>query len=235
MLTWAASGERVEICPIAGNGPVELECQEVPLTGETTIVTDEKSMGYLGFGLRAKAGHSTAWSVAYIHLQCQDLREWFFDNPPQRCPAKPALYSYAAGQYFEHGLMVWVEATDDFYIFSREVDEQGFQTFEWTIGLQLKPGASPDNRLGEEPPPGLHEPISGFGMIWRDEAEGLRNDMRQHLGWATEPEFGFDTAFQCETPAHPRAWSCYLRGPRGELLYLHPDSTAQVRFLWEEK
>jgi hypothetical protein len=31
-----------------------------------------------------------------------------------------------------------------------------------------------------------------------------------------------------------QADSCFLRGPRGEILDLHPDSTAQVRFLWEE-
>ena len=58
---------------------------------------------------------------------------------------------------------------------------------------------------------------------------------RQRLGWATAPEFGFDTAYQCATRAHPRSWSCYLRGPSGELLHLHPDSTAQVRLLWQEE
>jgi hypothetical protein len=232
-LTWEAIGDQVEICPIAGYGPVEIECQKVPLKGDMTFVTDEESMAYLGFGLRVKAGGSTTWSVADVHLQCEDLREWFFDNPPQRCPAEPALHSYAAGQYFEHGFMIWVEDTDDFYIFFEGEDEHGFQTFEWTIGLQLKPGASPDNRVGVQPPPGLHEPVSGFGLIWRGEVKGLRDDIGQRLGWATEPEFGFDTAYQCETPAHPRSWSCYLRSPRAELLHLHPDSTAQARFLWE--
>jgi hypothetical protein len=129
--------------------------------------------------------------------------------------------------------MVWVEDTDEFYIFYQGEDASDFQTFERLVGLQLKPGASEDNRVPEEPPPGYLQPVSGFGLLWRGEVEHLSSDVRQRLGWATEPEFGYDTAYQCATPAHPRSWSCYLRGPKGELLYLHPDSTAQVRLLWE--
>lgn len=131
--------------------------------------------------------------------------------------------------------MIWVEDPDDFYVFYRGEDEDGFQTFDWILDVALKPGASEANRIGEEAPSGRYEPVSGFGLVWRGEVEGVRPDVRQRLGWATEPEFGFDTAYQCITPSHPRMWSCFLRGPRGEILYLHPDSTAQVRFLWEQQ
>ena len=102
------------------------------------------------------------------------------------------------------------------------------------VGLQLKPGASQDNRVGEAPPQGLYEPVSGFGLVWRGEVEWpALGDARQRLGWATEPEFGYDTAHQCETRAHPRSWTCYLRAPGGEVLRLYPDSTAQARTLWQ--
>jgi hypothetical protein len=233
-MSWQASGQKAEICPISGPGPVESRCQNVALAGSTQFVTDEAAMAYTGFGLRVTAGGSFTWSLVGVHLQCRNVRLWFFDNPPERCPAAVADESYAAGQYFEQGLMIWVEDADDFYVFYQGKDEQGFQTFDWISDIRLKPGASPDNRLGLTPPPGLQEPISGFGMVWRGEIEDVRPDVRQRLGWATEAEFGFTTAYQCETPSYPGMWSCFLRGPRGEVLYLRPDSTAQVRFLWEE-
>ncbi len=234
-LSWKAVGEKAELCPISGPGPVDLRCQEVPLVGSSEFVTDEEAMAYNGLGLHVTAGDKSIWSVVTLQLQCQNLRPWFFEDPPPRCPAELPQESYAAGQYFEGGFMIWVEDPDDFYVFYRGEDEDGFQTFDWILDVALKPGASEANRIGEEPPPGRYEPVSGFGLVWRGEIEGVRPDVRQRLGWATEPEFGFDTAYQCITPSHPRMWSCFLRGPRGEILYLHPDSTAQVRFLWEEQ
>lgn len=233
-MTWEATGEKAELCPISGPGPVEARCQDVPLTGSTRFVTDEESMTYTGFGLRVTAGGTFTWSLVDVRLQCQNLRPWFFADPPQRCPAGPVHESYAAGQYFERGLMVWVENPDSFYVFYSGRDEMGFQVFDWISDIALKPGASPDNRIGEPAPAGLYEPVSGFGMVWRGEVEGVRADVRERLGWATEPESGFDTAYQCEVTFYPGLWDCFLRGPLGEILYLRPDSTAQVRWLWEE-
>jgi hypothetical protein len=232
-IRWRADGEAAELCPIQGR-PVEGACQAVPLEGSTEFVTNAASMAYTGFGLRVTAGDASVWGTETVRLQCQNLRAWFFDDPPARCPEAAPQTSYAAGQYFEGGLMVWVEDPDDFYVFYAGEDAQGFQTFDWILDITLKPGASEANRVGEDPPPGLYEPVSGFGMVWRGEIEGVRSDVRERLGWATEPEFGFDTAYQCTTPVHPRLWSCFLRGPRGEVLSLYPDSTAQVRLLWEE-
>jgi hypothetical protein len=230
---WEAIGERAELCPVVGTGPID--CQDVPLKGEKTFVTDEEATAYGGFALRVTSGQSSTVSPVYLRLQCQNLREWFFDNPPQRCPADVAHESYAAGQPFERGFMIWVEDPDDFYVFYRGEDERGFQTFDWILEPTLKPGASEHNRVGQEAPPGFYEPVSGFGLVWRNELEGVSADVRQRLGWATAPEFGFDTAYQCETQSHPHLWNCYLRGLEGEILHLHPDSSAQVRFLWQER
>jgi hypothetical protein len=233
-MAWEAVGEKAELCPISGPGPVQARCQEVPLLGSTRFVTDEAAMAYTGFGLRVTSGGKFRWSLVDVHLQCRNLRPWFFDGAPERCPADLAHQSRAAGQYFERGLMVWLEDPNSFYVFYRGEDESGFQVYDWISDIQLKPGASPDNRVGEEPPPGLYEPVSGFGMVWRREIEGVRADVRERLGWATELESGYDAAYQCETVFYPGLWDCFLRGPRGEILYLRPDSTAQVRWLWEE-
>jgi len=231
-LAWEASGQRAELCPLIGTGPTS--CKDVPLVGEQDFVVDEQALTYIGFALRAYAGEATTLRTVELHPQCQNLRPWFFADPPLRCPAEEALTSYAASQHFERGLMVWVEETDEFYVFYNEPDEQGFQVVHRTVGLELKPGASEDNRIGEEPPPGLYEPVSGFGLIWRGEVEWpWEENVRERLGWATVPESGYDTAYQCATPSYPRLWNCFLLGPGGEVIHLRPDSTAGVRILWE--
>jgi hypothetical protein len=232
-LTWEASGQRAELCHLIGTGPTN--CQDVPLIGEQDFVVDEQALTYIGFALRVYADEQSSIKTVELHPQCQNLRPWFFAGPPLRCPADVALTSYAASQHFERGLMVWVEETDEFYVFYDEPDQQGFQVVHRTVGLELKPGASEDNRIGEDPPTGLYEPVSGFGLVWRGEVEWpYADNVRERLGWATAPESGYDTAHQCSTPAYPRLWNCFLLGPDGEVIHLRPDSTAGVRLLWEE-
>ena len=232
-LAWEASGQRAELCPLIGTGPTS--CQDVPLIGEQDYVLDELALTYIGFALRVYSQEASAMKTVELHPQCQNLRRWFFADPPLRCPVAEALTSYAASQHFERGLMVWVEETDEFYVFYDEPDEQSFQVVHRTVGLELKPGASEDNRVGEEPPPGLYEPVSGFGLVWRGEVEWpYADNVRERLGWATIPESGYDTAYQCSTPTYPRLWNCFLLGPGGEVFHLHPDSTAGVRLLWED-
>ena len=232
-LAWETSGLRAELCPLIGTGPTN--CQDVPLVGEQEFVIDELALTYVGFALQAYSQEQTRLRTVELNPQCLNLRSWFFADPPLRCPADQALTSYAASQHFERGLMVWVEETDEFYVYYDEPDDQGFQVVQRTVGLDLKPGASEDNRVGEDPPPGLYEPVSGFGLIWRGEVEWPYPDnVRERLGWATVPESGYDTAYQCSTPAYPRLWNCFLLGPGGEVLHLRPDSTAGVRILWEE-
>jgi hypothetical protein len=235
-MSWQATGERAEICPVGASGPIEQRCRAVSVSGSTEWTTDEEAMSYSGFALRAWYGTVSTLKVVEVKLQCQNLRQWFFPNPPQNCPAAQAATSYAGGQYFEHGFMIWTQEPDTFYVFYQGQDAAGFQTFDWVTdrGSALKPGASPDNRVGEMPPVGLFEPVSGFGMIWRGEINGIRLDVRERLGWATEPEFAFNSAHQCMTLSLMHYWVCFQRGPRGEILRLHPDSTAQVRFVWEE-
>jgi hypothetical protein len=232
-LVWEASGQRAELCPLIGPGPTG--CQDVALVGEQDFAVDEQALIYIGFVLRVYSHEETALKTVELHPQCQNLRSWFFADPPLRCPAEQALTSYAASQHFERGLMVWVEETDEFYVFYDEPDEQGFQVVHRSVGLELKPGASEDNRIDEEPPPGLYEPVSGFGLVWRGEVVWpYDDDVRERLGWATVPESGYETAYQCSTPTYPRLWNCFLLGPGGEVIHLRPDSTAGVRILWEE-
>jgi len=226
VVKWEAVGSRAEMCPIGDLGPIR--CEEVPLTGDMTIETNDLGERATSLGLRVILGQSFVWSSAALQWQC--FHAWFFDNPPSACPDAAPIHSQAAAQGFEHGFIIWVEASDTFYVFHAEER----QTFEQLPGpLRLKPGASVDNRAGETPPPQAFEPVSGFGLLWRGEVDGLEG-VRQRLGWATAPEMSFNTTYQCAT-AGRGAWTCYLLGPSGSVLFLRPDSTAQAHFLWEER
>lgn len=148
--------------------------------------------------------------------------QWFFPDAPPACPESQPLPSYAAAQRFEHGQMIWIEQTDSFYLLFDQgrhpADSR--QHYQQLGPLALKPGASPDNRVGEQPPAGLLQPVSGFGLIWRGEVEGLDADIRAALGWAVEAEYGYDAVIQCRQPETYSSRLCYLRGGDGSVIAL---------------
>lgn len=142
---------------------------------------------------------------------------WFFSQRPNGCPASPPVESWAAFERFERGFMVWISNTDSYYVF-HNANEQGALRLTLVRGpLTLLPGANPNNRVGGAPV-GLTEPVSGFGLVWRGEVEGV-SGLRSQLGWAVEPEYGFQTTYQCEgyPGTNYPSPTCYLRGPNGAL------------------
>jgi hypothetical protein len=225
-LTWQALGQQAEICFISG---YPIRCQDVPLMGSQAITVDETMLAQAigGVGLRVTTSDVFTWSIVMLDFQCR-VQDWFFENPPARCPASKPVYSAAAAQYFEHGFMIWTEQPDRFYVFF----DAGHEFVQYSAPYDFE---TPEPVETATPPPGYSEPVSGFGRVWRGEIFGLDN-VRQRLGWATGPEFAFETVYQCElATAYYRLWACYLLGPGGKVLHLRPDSSAQIRFLWEEK
>lgn len=234
-MAWQAQGTQAKLCPyiltLSGPSAQEQACSNVPLVGTKTITITQNDLDWNGIMLQVTSGTASDQSTISISLGCEGLYNWFFRNPPTRCPGAAPITSPAAAQYFERGMMIWMKQPDRFYVFYNENP----QAFEWIEApYRFKPGASADKRVGETPPFGLLEPVSGFGQLWRGEIEGVQN-VRQRLGWAREPEFDFNTEFQCERfSATFRLWTCYLQSPNGKLLVLGPDSTAQARFIWKE-
>ncbi len=203
--SWQAIGERAVICPapnyqrLNDNG-----CFDVPLAGSRKIIIEEKDVPYR-FDLRVEAGQVATFKEVYI---CTGKADWFFDYPPSNwCTTAPPLNSHAAVQRFEHGLMIWIEAQDEFLIFFDDHHDRFFGPW------QLEPGASENHRVGNVPA-GLYEPVSGFGLLWRGEIVGAAG-IREQLGWAQQPEFGFETTYQCAMPISIYISNdCYLRGPQ---------------------
>ena len=154
---------------------------------------------------------------------CANPPAWFFTPEPETCPGAAAMNSQAAAQRFERGQMVWVGVVDQYFALYDGASRASPMAMGFLDGpLTLKPGASVDNRVPETPTPGLQQPVSGFGLIWRGEVEGPDN-IRANLGWATQDEFAYTTTYQCEATNNSVInWSCYLRLPNG--------SVVEVRF-----
>ena len=94
-----------------------------------------------------------------------------------------------AEQVFEFGRMfylrpagrIWVMIYDD----PEDRTEGTWQAYvdEWSEDMPAW-----DDSI--RPPDGLHQPIRGFGLIWRE-----NEDIREELGWALDPEFGHLTHY----------------------------------------
>jgi hypothetical protein len=145
--------------------------------------------------------------------------------------------------------MIWSEQPDQFYVFFDE--ERAFTWFDADFvkdpaflatpePFPTPPGGLPTPEpWPAAPPPGYVESVSGFGQVWR---HGWRYDnsvpvtVRQDIGWATAPEFEFETAYQCAlgTAAFGQ-WTCYVRGPEGQVLGYSPVSTIQTTWVWHER
>ncbi len=161
---------------------------------------------------------------------CLSPPAWFFSPAPGGCATAPALTSQAAAQRFESGQMIWLAARDEYFVLYDGATQSNPGAMTYLPGpLSLRPGASADNRVSDTPPPGREQPVSGFGLIWRDEVEGAQN-MRAQLGWATQSEFAFSTPYQCLAAPAPE-WHCYLRAPDGRVLRL--SFIPQQGYFWQ--
>ncbi len=94
------------------------------------------------------------------------------------CSVGGPLSFPAAVQRFERGMMIYVgESLAAIYVLYNTGNFAHYND-TWVDGVDPVSG-------GEFPPPGLFEPIRGFGKVWRSFP-----DVRSGLGWAIENEAG---------------------------------------------
>jgi hypothetical protein len=99
------------------------------------------------------------------------------------CPWSSETGVDVATQRFEHGWMIWRASRDSYdppAIYVLFDDDQHYVRFDDTFS----PTADPESGSAT-PPPGLLQPVRGFGKIWR---EGTAAHVRDRLGWALVPE-----------------------------------------------
>ena len=100
------------------------------------------------------------------------------------CPVGTPLHYAGAAQVFENGMMYYLDGAPR-SIYTLTVDGR-YRRFDDTWVQNVDPDSG-----GEVPPPGLIEPIRGFGKVWR-----TNPDMRAALGWAITNELGDSATVQ---------------------------------------
>lgn len=161
--------------------------------------------------------------------------KWFFSGAPSGCPAALPEHFTGAAQRFEHGFILWTAQPDRFYVF---VDAQTLHAFLVVRAPYTFQAVDP---VTDTPPPGLYEPISGFGKVWRGEIQTYNpnfSNLRALLGWAVEPEHPYETDFQCDEGTSYSMFgnyrftqNCFLRDAGGDIILLRPQDGMWE--LWE--
>ncbi len=211
-LTWEVASGEPYLCSIMRTGQFGT-CEPVPLTGSRIVTTQPSDRNFVQWMLFINDGAGiTAGSASVIvYLTCPT--SWFFSPPPGDACPQEGVHSEGAAQHFERGLMIWLAATNQIFILY--ADDQ--HSPRWDVAQNSWVEGMPEEDPSIEPPPGLYEPIRGFGRAWRGEGFIVPRD---RLGWASAAEFRIEPAYQCDSA--PKYNTCYLLGPNG-VIVLEPE------------
>lgn len=193
---------------------------DVGPTGSYTITIDPKSRNYSEFMLYVDHNDQSISQGLTVYLRCPD--PWFFAPEPNICPTAP-LYSAAAEQHFEHGVMLWIEEQD--HIIVLYSDNQ--YSPKYSVYQDEWDESQPDSDPSLQPPEGFDQPHRGFGLVWRSHTE-----VRDRLGWAMVEEMGFDTIIQQTTRYKYNA--TYIRALDGNVWYLGPERSAWEKIIIQQ-
>ncbi|MCA9902903.1 MAG: hypothetical protein KDE53_23880 [Caldilineaceae bacterium] len=116
-----------------------------------------------------------------------------------------------AEQLFQRGRMFWVQPTQQLWVLTITGEGRG----TWTIYPDtFEDGVDPDLDPALVAPEGLIQPERGFGKLWRNNPE-----VREALGWATTPEFGYVSDYEYHPGGTVDAQGEYVAAPGYHILY----------------
>ncbi|MBZ0305859.1 MAG: hypothetical protein K8I82_07310, partial [Anaerolineae bacterium] len=182
---------------------------EVPAEGRLTISTrtEDTPPDAARFLLLAEVNGSVVEEILEIPLGCPFV--WFFLPAPPSCPASPPTPTFQVEQRFEGGIMVWLESRDEILVIFNDGETPAWI---WVPDNFEEGMTERDDSLS--PPPDRSQPVRGFGLAWREEPQ-----VRDRLGWATEPEIGYDGIIQAASGGTENEVT-YLRLRDGGILTL---------------
>jgi hypothetical protein len=187
-LSWEATGTDFTIKMLLPDGSTAQTFDGLASEGTQEVIFDDDVLGEVNFVLTAAL------------------------NDPPSCPDGPATTFPAAGQFFEHGFMIWRGDVAEITVFQDNLTYAVYPD-AWTTGM---PESDPDI----EPPEGFYQPIRGFGLVWREKPSTLGGLVRDHLGWAlARYEVEYTGAYQCEVESSAGdSVDCFVRGPDGSII-----------------
>ncbi len=119
-------------------------------------------------------------------------------------PTQVKAKIYVAEQRFERGWMFWLQPIGQIWALTR--DDAGNRI--WTVydDTFVEGEAEYDPQVA--PPVDMHQPIRGFGKLWRENME-----VRQKIGWALELERGHTSRYVYKQGGHINDDNEYVPGP----------------------
>lgn len=135
---------------------------------------------------------------------------------PQRTPLPAGFPTpvtadiQVAEQVFEHGRMFWLQPTGEIWIVVVTAEGRG----DWYVYQDTFVDGEPETDPSLTPPEGQYQPERGFGKLWREAPE-----VREMLGWAITPEFGYVSPYQYNAGGSVNADGAYTAGPGYHVLY----------------
>ncbi len=105
------------------------------------------------------------------------------------CPVENPVVVPAAFQRFERGAMLWFNGR--VYVIPTAA-LSGTTTTAWSAFADTWDESQPPDDPALTAPPGLQQPIRGFGKVWREELGGPA----AAIGWAVEAEVGYQATLQ---------------------------------------
>jgi len=106
-----------------------------------------------------------------------------------------------AEQVFEKGRMFWLQPVDQIWVMVVTREGGG----EWSVYQDTFEEGQPETDPSIVPPNDFLQPERGFGKLWRENP-----DVREALGWAVTPEFGYVTRYEYHRIAPDRADGFHL-------------------------
>jgi hypothetical protein len=212
-VSWQTTGDEVDIHRIDDLGRIVQYWEALP-SGSLTFDATDDIRNFMIFRITVTTEGRQEVLEKTVTMTCPDA--WFFSNPPPACPRRAALTAPGVAQHFERGLMVWMDTSDQIFIFYNDGGSfQGQAMHAYDISPDRWWPWMPENDPGIEPPYGYYQPIRGFYMAWA-EPDYVTFHARERLGWATDQEFPLTVSYQCDSS--PSAPDCYLQGPNGVIL-----------------
>jgi len=96
-----------------------------------------------------------------------------------------------AEQVFEGGRMFYLDPVQRIWVMIDADVDDAEDSGEWLVFEDTWQEGEPESDPSIVAPDGLHQPIRGFGKIWRENP-----DIREALGWGLDPEIGHLTRYR---------------------------------------
>ncbi|MBX3083816.1 MAG: hypothetical protein KF716_19435 [Anaerolineae bacterium] len=174
-LFWSVQGiDQVQIYELTPDGERE-QVWKLGRTGSLEVRTRENDKDAVQYELVIGDETNSLTQTVTVAISC------VINCTDSAAFSASAVSSGAAQQIFEHGVMIWLETERRIYVLYDDKNSPAWASY---------PDSFTDGQQDSDPtitaPPGLLQPVRGFGLVWRTQA-----GVRDRLGWATLPEIGY--------------------------------------------